>query len=133
MKVMKTAIITGASTGIGRVTSVEMARNGFRVFLVARRQNELEKTRRLVMEIDGQAEVFSCDLSQLDSVRNLIHVIRQKTNILDSIINIAGVWHDETKVFAGKDYETFESKVILDTFSVGIIAPALLVHGGYYL
>lgn len=126
---MKTAIITGASIGIGRAVSIEMAKAGFIVFLVARRVEELQKTKSLVEEAGGKAEVFPADLSRPESVRELIANIKSKTESVDVIANIAGIWHGESEVFAGKDYEAFDPQVVIDTFNVGTIAPALLVHG----
>lgn len=44
-------------------------------------------------------------------------------------MNVAGVWHGENEVYAKKDYQSFDQQVILDTYTVGTIAPSLLVHG----
>ena len=47
---------------------------------------------------------------------------------MDIIVNVAGIWHGKNEVYAGKHFEEFSERVILDTFMVGVIAPTLLVH-----
>lgn len=125
----KFAVVTGASTGIGRATTIELGKSGATVALVARNKEKLEETKKLVEEAGGTAIVFEADLSNIDSINNLIQSIKQVTQQVDILVNIAGIWHGDGEVFAGKDFETFDQKVILDTFSVGLIAPTLLVHG----
>lgn len=125
----KFAIVTGASTGIGRATAIELGRNGATIALVARNIEKLEETKKLVEEVGGAAIIFETDLSNIDSVNNLIQSIKQETEQVDILVNIAGIWHGKNEVFAGLDFEKFKQQTVLDTFSVGLIAPTLLVHG----
>lgn len=125
----KFSIVTGASTGIGRAISIELGRQGATVALVARRKNRLEETKNLVEKAGGKAIIFEADLSEVSSINSLIQVIKQSTNKVDVLVNVAGIWHGDGEVYAEKDFETFDQKVVLDTFSVGLIAPTLLVHG----
>lgn len=125
----KSAIVTGASTGIGRATSIEIGKSGAIVILVARNKEKLEETKKLVEEAGGTAIVIEADLSNIDSINNLIQSIKQQTETVDILVNIAGIWHGDNEVFAGLDFEKFNQQTILDTFSVGLVAPTLLVHG----
>lgn len=125
---MRNIIVTGASTGIGRATSIAFAKEGANILLVARRENKLEETKRLVIEAGGTAESFICDLSDILSINKFISLIKVKYKQIDGLINIAGIWHGDGIVYAEKDYETFDQKVILDTYMVGTIAPSLLAH-----
>ncbi|MDP2720698.1 MAG: SDR family oxidoreductase [bacterium] len=125
----KFGVVTGASTGIGQAISVELAKNGIFVALVARTVDRLEKTKSLVERVGGKAEIFPTDLSKIESVNELISKIKAKTNQVAVLVNVAGIWHGESEVFAGKDLEEFPQEVILDTYTVGITAPTLLSHG----
>lgn len=126
---MKTALVTGASTGIGRSVAVEMGKKGWKIGLVARRKEKLEETKKLVEEAGGKAEVFVCDLTDVSQVNSLIQKVKQWTKRLEVLVNVAGVWHGDGEAYAGKDFETFDQKVILDTYAVGFTAPTLLIHG----
>ena len=125
----KFVIVTGASTGIGRATAIEFGKQGAIVALVARRIGNLEKTKQLVEEAGGKAEIFQSDLSDLASLDILIKSVISKTGSIDVLVNIAGIWHGKDEAYAGKDFENFDNKIITDTFNVGTIAPSLLVHG----
>lgn len=126
---MKIAVVTGASTGIGRAVALELGKNGYEVYLVARRPDELVKTQQQITAAGGIAQVFPADLSSMTSINQLLIAIKAKTKYIDLIANIAGIWHGDVAVFAGVDFEKFDQQVIIDTFNVGTIAPALLVQG----
>jgi NAD(P)-dependent dehydrogenase (short-subunit alcohol dehydrogenase family) len=126
---MKKALITGASTGIGKAVALELAKNGFTVYLVARRKDKLEETKRLVDGNGGNAKVFTADLSSIETVNQLIVQVKEEIDNIDLLANIAGIWHGKDEVYAGKEFETFDQKVILDTYNVGAVAPILFAHG----
>ncbi len=125
----KTVLITGASTGIGRATATQLASEGATVGLVARSIDKLKETKRLVEEAGGTGIIFPADLSNLEQVNELIGDIKQKFETIDVLVNVAGIWHGKEEVYAGKDLETFDQKVILDTYMVGFTSPTLLIHG----
>jgi NAD(P)-dependent dehydrogenase (short-subunit alcohol dehydrogenase family) len=112
-------LITGASTGIGKAIVKRFHDAGYIVGGVARRA-EL---------IDKGAISLKYDLSDAESINNLIKKVREVTKSVDVIVNVAGIWHGKNEVYAGKNLADFDQKVILDTFMVGTIAPTLLVHG----
>lgn len=122
----KIAIVTGASTGIGRSIALMLAKNGISVVLIARREKKLEETKAMIEEADGKAYVFRADLSEVDSIRRFSAGIKRRFPKVDFIINVAGIWHGKDEVYANCDFEKFPEKVILDTYNVGITAPTLL-------
>jgi len=125
---MKTAIVTGASTGIGRAVAIELAEEYF-VYLVARREDKLQETKRIIEENGGMGEILLCDLSDKTSLHKLVETIRAKTDSVEMLMNIAGIWHGENEVFAETNYDMFTESVIYDTVNVGLIAPMVLSHG----
>ena len=81
------ALITGAYTGIGRVTAVELARRGVRVFLACR---SAERARPVIEEI-GAAEWLPLELSDFASVRECARIFLEHDLPLHLLINNAGV------------------------------------------
>ena len=124
----KFIIVTGASTGIGRAVAVEFAKEGAFVALVGRTKNKLLKTKSLIGGIGGKSDVFIGDFTKIDSVKALIAAIKNQTDKIDVLVNVAGIWHGRDEVYAGKDFESFPEEVVLDTYSVGLMAPTLLAH-----
>lgn len=125
---MKYAIVSGASTGIGRAVCIELANNNFEVGLVGRNLDGLVETRKRIEENGGSVKIYECDLSNIGEINNLIKKIKDERKQIDLIANIAGIWHGKDKVFAGINYDEFEENVLLETMEVGILAPMLLVN-----
>ncbi len=89
----KTFIITGANTGIGKITAKELARQGAQVFLACRSQS---KTAPVVAEIKAetgneQVEFIALDLSDLASVRACAETLLARAPKIHGLINNAGV------------------------------------------
>lgn len=129
MKNQKFALVTGASTGIGREIALTLAKENILVGLVARRIEKMEETKNLIQNGGGKAIVFPADLSNLNSINKLISKVISTVNTVDIIVNVAGIWHGKNVVYANTDFPDFPQKVILGTYSVGLLAPTLLVHG----
>lgn len=89
----KTALVTGASSGIGLVTARELARRGARVVLVARNPDKAERARAAIQFAvpEAQLEVRLVDLSLLANVRNLAADMQRDHSQLDILVNNAGI------------------------------------------
>lgn len=124
----KFAVVTGSSTGIGQAIALELAKQGVFIALAGRAQDKLLKTKSLITQNGGQAEVFLGDFTKLDSLNALITLVKQRTDKVDILVNVAGIWHGPNEVYVGKDFESFSQQVILDTYAVGLTAPTLLTH-----
>lgn len=117
------ALVTGASTGIGRAIAIELAKDGAFIYLTSRNTEKLQQTKKLIEAAGGQAQVITSDLSNLDDINNLISQIKSNTSTLDILVNVAGIWHGEDIVYAKTDYQSFQQQLILDTYMVGTVAP----------
>ena len=88
----KTALVTGATGGIGKVTALELARRGYRVLLTSR---DPAKGQRVLEEIKSETkndalELFLGDLSSMDDVRRIALEVRAQYPKLDVLVNNAG-------------------------------------------
>lgn len=83
----KTALVTGASSGIGAATAQELAKAGARVILVARRQDQL---RKVADSIGDAASVYPTDLSNASAVDSLAERVTSDLGTPDIIVNNAG-------------------------------------------
>ena len=86
----KTVVITGASSGIGLVTAVQIAKAGGVPILIARGLDKLEATKRLIERQGGTAYAYQCDLSDLDAIDALTKQLRQDFEHIDFVVNNAG-------------------------------------------
>jgi 3-oxoacyl-[acyl-carrier protein] reductase len=90
----QTAIITGASQGLGKAMAIELARNGARVACVARSAEKLADTVNLITQAGGAAEAFACDVKNKESVEKVVDGVAENWGRLDILINNAGVTRD---------------------------------------
>jgi NAD(P)-dependent dehydrogenase (short-subunit alcohol dehydrogenase family) len=89
----KVAIITGGSRGIGKAIGVALAGDGATVVLAARSLERLQDAAALVRQAGGQAEPVVTELTDEESIRNLVKVAREKFDRLDILVNNAGITH----------------------------------------
>jgi short-subunit dehydrogenase len=88
---MPTALITGASSGIGTVFARELAARGYNLLVVARRQERLE---RLAVELTAkygiEVEVLAIDLTRSEAATEVYRAVTAKNWTIDLLINNAG-------------------------------------------
>lgn len=90
----QTAIVTGASRGLGRTIAIALARNGARVACVARSAEKLQATVDEITSFGGVAASHVCDVSHSDSVNALVDAVAEKWERLHILVNNAGVTAD---------------------------------------
>ena len=77
----KTAIVTGASSGIGQATAEALVRAGYRVF----------GTSRKAAASSTQVSMLTCDVTDTDSVSALVSSVLEQTGRIDLLVNNAGI------------------------------------------
>src|SRR4029078_8242086 len=103
----RTAIITGANTGLGYETAAALAAKGAHVVLAVR---NLEKGKDAVRRIEeatpgADVEVQRLDLGSLDSVREAAEELRSKHQRIDLLINNAGVMYPSPRQTTADGFE----------------------------
>jgi len=89
----KTALVTGASSGIGRLLALRLARAGARVALVARREHELQAVADEIGRAGGAACVLPCDVAERAQVFAAAERARAEIGAIDILVNNAGYGH----------------------------------------
>lgn len=87
----RTAVITGASHGLGKALALHLAELGAQVALVARRAEPLQATVAEIQAQGGQAQAHTCDISDKDQVQACANALMQDWSAVDMLINNAGV------------------------------------------
>ena len=126
-----TALITGASTGIGAAYADRLARRGYDLILVARDRNKLnDLAARLTDETGVQAEILPADLSLKADLARVEQRLRDDRQIT-MLVNNAGVSAKTTLV--GGDLDEFEKLIQVNVTAVmrlaGAVAPGFVARG----
>lgn len=87
----KTAIISGASSGIGRETAIKLAEEGFNIAITARNKTDLEKTRKRISANESECLILPLDLSKEKNIKKCIDQTIDTFKRLDVLINAAGI------------------------------------------
>lgn len=114
---MKTAVVTGASSGIGEATARLLAASGYKVICAARRVDRIEQ---LAREIDGEA--VACDVTSPSDVERLA---RHVGDSLDVLVNNAGGALGLEPV-AEADLAAWETMMATNVFGTTRVTKALL-------
>jgi short-subunit dehydrogenase len=104
---LRTVLVTGASSGIGRAIALELAKGGAHLALAARRRDELESVAREIQAGGGRAIVLPLDVSDASAVMDTVRRADRDLGSLDMVIANAGVgffghastmrWEDVTR------------------------------------
>ena len=86
----KTILITGASSGIGRAAAIKLARAGGIPLLVARSADKLEDVRDEIVRFGGSAYVYTADVSDPESIDQLVAKVLSDHPAVDVLVNNAG-------------------------------------------
>lgn len=85
----KCAIVTGASRGIGRAVAKRLARDGFSLALIYK--NSADKAEELAEELECDAKIYKCDISESNSVNNTVEKIIEDFSGVFLLVNNAGI------------------------------------------
>jgi NAD(P)-dependent dehydrogenase (short-subunit alcohol dehydrogenase family) len=113
---MKTAIITGAGTGIGKATALAFLREGWRVVLAGRRVDRLMQTKSEAPD-GAEALVVPTDVTKPDEVRRLFQRTEEEFRRLDVLFNNAGTGAPSVPL---EDISFEEWKRIVDVNLTGV-------------
>ncbi|MEH2043614.1 SDR family oxidoreductase [Nostoc sp.] len=117
---MKKVLITGANKSIGFETARQLLQKGCYIYLGSRNlKNGLEAVEKLKAEGLNEVEAIQIDVSNQESVKAARAEIGKKTEVLDVLINNAGISGGMTQTATGTDVDVF--KQVFDTNVFGVV------------
>src|ERR1700677_3329656 len=129
----KVALVTGGTSGIGRVAALAYAREGASVVVAGRRAAEGAETVRLLLAQGGEGFFVTTDVSKAAQVKELVERTMQKFGRLDFAFNNAGIEQEPTP-FLEQDEETYDRVMDINVKGVWLSMkyeiPAMLKTGG---
>jgi len=118
------ALVTGASSGIGRELALRLAREGARVALVSRRRPELEALAEEIRSAHGDAWIGECDVADRDQALGCASSALAHFGSIDLLVNNAGYGHHRT--FLEWDLADMERMMRVNYFGSLYFTKALL-------
>lgn len=112
---IKTVLITGGGTGIGKAIAKTFCEKGYKVYILGRRKEKLEE---VCNDTNNSINYFICDISNDNDIKQIIN----KLNNIDTLINCAGI------ISSGEEkekYDYLELNSIIDTNLKGTISMCL--------
>jgi NADP-dependent 3-hydroxy acid dehydrogenase YdfG len=114
----KTAVVTGASSGIGKATACLLAAEGSHVFITGRSTERLQEVARSIEDAGGRASVGAFDLHDHGRLQAFVSGVAEQTGRIDILVNAAGVHHPGTVV----DGSPADWRAMFETNVIAVLA-----------
>ena len=114
----KVAVVTGASSGVGRALALLFAQEGAKVVAVARRKERLEELEKLAADLPGEIVAYGADISVEENNYAMIEFALEKFGKFDILINNAGLMDN----FAPAD--ELDTELMKKLMAVDVYGPA---------
>ena len=129
----KISLVTGGTSGIGRAAAVAFAKEGAKVVVSGRREEEGQETVQIIREAGGEGLFVRCDVSKSAEVEAMIRQVEATYGRLDFAFNNAGV-APKNAPLAEQEEEEFDRTVAINLKGVWLSMkheiPAILRAGG---
>jgi all-trans-retinol dehydrogenase (NAD+) len=112
----KTALITGAASGIGRLMAIRMAQQGSRIIVWDIDESGMQAVAREIQSTGGECLTFQCDLANKKAIQELAQVVLKQHGSVDILINNAGI-------VSGHLFLDCSDEMIERTIAVNTMAP----------
>ena len=129
----KNALITGSSRGIGKSIALALAKEGCNIIIndIAPAMEEAKKTASEIKALGVNAEAFTADVSDYESVEKMVVEIQKKFQKIDILVNNAGITKDRTlkKMAKGEWYDVININ-LNSIYNVTHLVLPLMPDGG---
>jgi NAD(P)-dependent dehydrogenase (short-subunit alcohol dehydrogenase family) len=110
--IKNTALITGASRGLGLALTAQLARNGYKVWMACR---NVDTGKKLAMQLTGDIEVVELDVTDESTVKKAMKIVAATDDKIDLLINNAGVFPSDDEY-----PQSQPTSVLMDTLAVNV-------------
>ena len=116
----KTALITGASTGIGKAIAIDMAKNGANIALNYIGEREIaEEVRAEILKLNVKCELYDCDISDFEKSKEMVNAVLKDFSQVDILVNNAGIARDNPILgISEKDFDDVINVNLKGTFNM---------------
>jgi NAD(P)-dependent dehydrogenase (short-subunit alcohol dehydrogenase family) len=108
----KTAVVTGAGSGVGQAVALALARDGWRVALIGRRRAALLDTVKEAGKCSANLAVYPCDIGNAAAVKKIARSILKNLKTVEVLVNAAGT---NTPRRSLRELSTADYRRLLDT------------------
>ena len=122
----RTALITGASRGIGLAIAEAYARNGANLILSATKETSLEEAKHSLSKYDVEISYFAVDLADMNDVDRLFSFCIDREPFLDTLVNNAGIHIG--KPFTEYEMDEFDRLMRINVYSVFRLTQLAIGH-----
>ena len=121
---MKTILITGSTDGIGKLTALNLAKDGHTIYIHGRNKEKLQGVISEIKEVSSNENVdgFVADFSDLDDVKQMANNIHNKVSKIDVLINNAGIFKTSTT----SKFKGFDIRLVVNYFAPYILTNSIL-------
>lgn len=122
----KTALITGAGSGIGKAIALKMTEEGAEVILAGRKEVSLQNVQEQIVQKGGRAGYFLCDVRKPDEITEITEKIMKQYGKIDILVNNAGI--SKEMPFLDMPVEVFDEICETNLRSVMLMMKAVLPY-----
>ncbi|MBC8352487.1 MAG: SDR family oxidoreductase [Planctomycetes bacterium] len=131
----KLALVTGGGTGVGRATTLQLAKRGFDVAInYSRSKDDAEQTVQKVQELGQKAVAIQCDVANDEQAVSMIGALKGEFGRLDVVVNNAGmtyfVQHDDLDAMSEGKWDRILAVNLKGAFFVSRAAIPLINESG---
>lgn len=125
----KTALITGATSGIGRATAVELAKKGYQIIATGRREDRLEELKDLITEVPVYTMAF--DVRDKIAIEEAVDSLPEAWQQIEVLVNNAGNAHGLSAIQDG-DVDDWDAMIDINVkgllYMSRAVLPLMLKH-----
>lgn len=110
----KTALITGAGRGLGKVIAEKFAESGAEVWVADVKKETAEQSAQDIRAKGAKADSYAIDISDMEAMKKMFDHIEEKSGKLDIVVNCAGIIYDGT-------YASCEDEKIKQILNINVV------------